>query len=188
MARSEEANTATTHFFILVDASPSLDGKFAAFGRVTNGMDVVDAINKAPVTEEKPAKPVRIRKAAVFVAVQRQAKLSSEIQIQRHFVFVCHRGMAVCHGDIDCRVDMSRSLFRIGLFSYTRLPERHTHYPRRPPWPDSSPVGPITSSKFPSFSYSLANPNITIVFSGSVASICLKTSILFCIIKPYHPR
>ena len=65
MARGDEANTSSTHFFILVADSPPLDGKFAAFGRVTNGMDVVDAINKAPVTNEKPDKPVRIRKVAV---------------------------------------------------------------------------------------------------------------------------
>jgi peptidyl-prolyl cis-trans isomerase B (cyclophilin B) len=65
MARGDEANTASTHFFILVKPSPPLDGKFAAFGRVTKGMEVVDAINKAPVTDEKPARPVRIRKVAV---------------------------------------------------------------------------------------------------------------------------
>ena len=65
MARSDEPNTASTHFFILVDAAPSLDGKFAAFGRVTRGMDVVDTINKVPVENEKPAKPVRIKKASV---------------------------------------------------------------------------------------------------------------------------
>lgn len=65
MARGDEANTATTNFFILVAASSYLDGKFAAFGRVTKGMDVVDAINKAPVSEEKPDKPVRITKATV---------------------------------------------------------------------------------------------------------------------------
>ena len=65
MARSDEPNSATTHFFILVDSAPSLDGKFAAFGRVTRGMDVVDAINKGPVESEKPTTPVRIKKAAV---------------------------------------------------------------------------------------------------------------------------
>ena len=64
MARPDEPNQATTDFFILVAAAPYLDGKFAAFGRVTKGMDVVDAINKAPVIEEKPEKPVRVRKAA----------------------------------------------------------------------------------------------------------------------------
>jgi peptidyl-prolyl cis-trans isomerase B (cyclophilin B) len=66
MARSDKPNSATTNFFILVDSAPHLDGSFAAFGRVTNGMDVVDAINKADVRDEKPDKPVKIRKAAVF--------------------------------------------------------------------------------------------------------------------------
>jgi cyclophilin family peptidyl-prolyl cis-trans isomerase len=66
MARSDEPNTATTHFFILVAPTASyLDGKFAAFGRVTRGMEVVDAINKMPVEGEKPVKPVRITRAAV---------------------------------------------------------------------------------------------------------------------------
>lgn len=70
MARTDEPNSATTHFFILVDASPSLDGKFAAFGRVTKGMEVVDAINKMPVENEKPAKPVRIKKATLTACTQ----------------------------------------------------------------------------------------------------------------------
>ena len=65
MARLDEPNTATTSFFILVKEAPFLDGKFAAFGRVTKGMEIVDAINKSPVTEEKPEKPVRIKKATV---------------------------------------------------------------------------------------------------------------------------
>jgi peptidyl-prolyl cis-trans isomerase B (cyclophilin B) len=66
MARADEANTATTNFFILVDSAPTLDGKFAAFGRVIKGMETVDAINKAVVTDERPAKPVRIKKANVY--------------------------------------------------------------------------------------------------------------------------
>lgn len=65
IARGDEANTASTHFFILVNPAPSLDGRFAAFGRVTKGMEAVDAINKADVTDEKPEKPVRIKKASV---------------------------------------------------------------------------------------------------------------------------
>ena len=67
MARSEEPNTATTNFFILVDRAAYLDGTFAAFGRATKGMEVVDAINKAQVKDEKPEKPVRIKKATVFM-------------------------------------------------------------------------------------------------------------------------
>lgn len=65
MARSTEPNTATTNFFILVDSAPTLDGTFAAFGRVTKGMEVVDVINKMPGENEKPAKPMRIKKASV---------------------------------------------------------------------------------------------------------------------------
>ena len=65
MARTGEPNSATTSFFILVGSAPHLDGTFAAFGRVKSGMESVDAINKAPVEAEKPAKPVRIKRATV---------------------------------------------------------------------------------------------------------------------------
>jgi peptidyl-prolyl cis-trans isomerase B (cyclophilin B) len=65
MARPEAANSATTHFFILVGEGHHLDGKFSAFGRVTRGIEVADAINKAPSEGEKPDKPVRINHALV---------------------------------------------------------------------------------------------------------------------------
>ena len=65
MARGEEPNSATTHFFILVGDGPHLDGKFAAFGRVLSGLEVADAINRAPAENEKPTVPVRIKHAAV---------------------------------------------------------------------------------------------------------------------------
>jgi len=65
MARSDEPNSATTHFFILVGPGPHLDSKFSAFGTVTKGMEVADAINQAPVEGEKPEKPVKINRAVV---------------------------------------------------------------------------------------------------------------------------
>ncbi|HBB87342.1 MAG TPA: hypothetical protein DC047_06975 [Blastocatellia bacterium] len=65
MARPNEPNSATTNFFILVGTGSNLDGKFSAFGRVTRGMEVVDAINHAPTEGEKPSKPVHITKATV---------------------------------------------------------------------------------------------------------------------------
>src|SRR2546423_608532 len=65
MARGEEPNTATTHFFILVGDGPHLDKKFAAFGRVIQGMEVADAINLAEADGEKPIVPVRIKHATV---------------------------------------------------------------------------------------------------------------------------
>jgi peptidyl-prolyl cis-trans isomerase B (cyclophilin B) len=65
MARTDEPNSATTHFFILVAPAPHLDSNFSAFGQVTKGMEVVDAINQAPGDGEKPNKPVRINRALV---------------------------------------------------------------------------------------------------------------------------
>ncbi len=65
MARTDEPNSATTHFFILVGPGPHLDSKFAAFGTVTKGMEVVDAINQAPADGEKPDKAVKINRAVV---------------------------------------------------------------------------------------------------------------------------
>lgn len=65
MARADEPNSATTNFFILVSEAGTLDGKFAAFGRVTKGMETVDAINKMPVEGDKPKNPVQIKRAIV---------------------------------------------------------------------------------------------------------------------------
>ena len=65
MARTDEPNSATTHFFILVGPGPHLDSKFSAFGTVTKGIEVADAINQAPAEGEKPVKPVKIVRAVV---------------------------------------------------------------------------------------------------------------------------
>lgn len=65
MARTDEPNSGTTHFFILVGPGPHLDSKFSAFGTVTKGMEVADAINQAPAEGEKPEKPVKINRAVV---------------------------------------------------------------------------------------------------------------------------
>ena len=44
MARSQNMNSASSQFFIMHDDAPHLDGRYAAFGKVLTGMDVVDAI------------------------------------------------------------------------------------------------------------------------------------------------
>lgn len=44
MARSNDNNSASSQFFIVHEDSTFLDGNYAAFGRVTKGMDVVDKI------------------------------------------------------------------------------------------------------------------------------------------------
>jgi peptidyl-prolyl cis-trans isomerase B (cyclophilin B) len=65
MARPEEPNSASTHFFILVGPGHHLDGKFSAFGRVIKGIEVADTINHADLDGDKPNKPVRINRAVV---------------------------------------------------------------------------------------------------------------------------
>ncbi len=44
MARAEDKNSASSQFFIVHKTSSHLDGEYAAFGKVTDGMDVIDAI------------------------------------------------------------------------------------------------------------------------------------------------
>ena len=62
MARAQAMDSAGSQFFIMVEKAPHLDGQYAAFGKVTSGMDVVDAIastktgpNDRPVAEQKIA-------------------------------------------------------------------------------------------------------------------------------------
>lgn len=53
-------------FFICVSAQPALDGKFSAFGRVTEGLDVVDKISQVPADgNQMTVKPVRILKVTL---------------------------------------------------------------------------------------------------------------------------
>lgn len=62
MARSQSPNSAGSQFFIMHADAKHLDGQYAAFGKVTSGMDVVDAIaavktgrNDRPMEEQKIA-------------------------------------------------------------------------------------------------------------------------------------
>ena len=62
MARAVAPNSAGSQFFIMHQNAPHLDGQYAAFGKVTAGMDVVDAIaatkvgpGDRPVAEQKIA-------------------------------------------------------------------------------------------------------------------------------------
>lgn len=44
MARTNKPNSASSQFFIMHQNSPSLDGNYAAFGKITEGLEVVDKI------------------------------------------------------------------------------------------------------------------------------------------------
>ena len=49
MARAQDPNSASSQFFIMHKDAPHLDGMYAAFGQVVEGMDVVDEIASVPV-------------------------------------------------------------------------------------------------------------------------------------------
>lgn len=54
MARANDPDSASSQFFIVLDdaAIPSLDGRYAAFAWVTEGMEIVDKIAKLPVVDD----------------------------------------------------------------------------------------------------------------------------------------
>ncbi len=73
MARAGHPDSAGSQFFIMHEAAEYLDGQYAAFGKVIEGMDVVDAIatcKKTDVTDQYgnhyvPAEDVIIEKAYI---------------------------------------------------------------------------------------------------------------------------
>jgi peptidyl-prolyl cis-trans isomerase B (cyclophilin B) len=66
MARSSDKNSAGSQFFIMRDDTPSLDGDYAAFGKVIEGMDVVDSIAQVETdSKDKPKKDIKIKSITV---------------------------------------------------------------------------------------------------------------------------
>ncbi len=68
MARTQDPNSATSQFFICNAPCPSLDGQYAAFGKVLEGEDVVDAITAVDTKTVKwfddvPVETIKIEKA-----------------------------------------------------------------------------------------------------------------------------
>ncbi|MDD6258918.1 MAG: peptidylprolyl isomerase [Erysipelotrichaceae bacterium] len=63
MARAMDPDSASSQFFIMHADAPHLDGQYAAFGHVTEGMDVVDEIANVPTDwNDKPTRPVVMKK------------------------------------------------------------------------------------------------------------------------------
>jgi peptidyl-prolyl cis-trans isomerase B (cyclophilin B) len=65
MARSDDPDSAMTSFFLMLGNATNLDGKYSAFGRVIEGMDVLDAFEKEPVNGEAPARRLEVIEASV---------------------------------------------------------------------------------------------------------------------------
>lgn len=66
MARAMHPDSAGSQFFIMHKRAPHLDGAYAAFGKVTEGMDVVDRIAQEDTDyNDRPLTPQKMRKVTV---------------------------------------------------------------------------------------------------------------------------
>jgi peptidyl-prolyl cis-trans isomerase B (cyclophilin B) len=66
MARTQSPDSAGSQFFIMVADANSLDGDYAAFGKVTAGMDVVDSIVNVKTNErDKPLEDQKMKQVTV---------------------------------------------------------------------------------------------------------------------------
>ncbi len=66
MARSQSKNSAGSQFFIVTKDAPHLDGQYASFGKVINGMDIIHEIENVETDgNDKPIKNVIIESVKV---------------------------------------------------------------------------------------------------------------------------
>lgn len=66
MARSMSPNSAGSQFFIMHGDAPHLDGEYAAFGKVTEGMEVVDRIAQSETDySDRPMEEQKIQSMTV---------------------------------------------------------------------------------------------------------------------------
>ena len=66
MARAADPDSAGSQFFIVHEDSLFLDGQYAAFGKVVEGMDAVDEIASVRVDmKDRPVRPVKMAKVTV---------------------------------------------------------------------------------------------------------------------------
>ena len=67
MARSQSYDSAGSQFFIMHEDAPHLDGQYAAFGRVVEGMDVVDEIANTPTGRNDRPNTPQVMRSVVLI-------------------------------------------------------------------------------------------------------------------------
>jgi peptidyl-prolyl cis-trans isomerase B (cyclophilin B) len=65
MARADDPDSGSTSFFLVLGDAPHLDGKYSAFGRIVEGMEVLDAFEKEAVDGETPKRRLEIIEATI---------------------------------------------------------------------------------------------------------------------------
>jgi peptidyl-prolyl cis-trans isomerase B (cyclophilin B) len=65
MARTDDPNSADTSFFIVLGPAPHLDGKYTVFGKVIDGFDTLEKIEKVARDGETPRERIELIEAAI---------------------------------------------------------------------------------------------------------------------------
>jgi cyclophilin family peptidyl-prolyl cis-trans isomerase len=65
MAHSDQPNSGTIHFFIMLGPAHHLDGKYTPFAKVVSGIEVAEAISRQTVSGEQLTPPVIITRVVV---------------------------------------------------------------------------------------------------------------------------
>jgi cyclophilin family peptidyl-prolyl cis-trans isomerase len=65
MARASDPDSADTSFFIVLGAATHLDGKYSIFGKVVDGFETLDLIEKVPRHGETPDQRVELIEATI---------------------------------------------------------------------------------------------------------------------------
>lgn len=79
MARSSDYDSASSQFFIVHEDSTYLDGQYAVFGYVTEGMDIVDAIcSEAEPTDDNGTIPAEQQPVITSITIREESTVTSE--------------------------------------------------------------------------------------------------------------
>ncbi|GAB4348859.1 MAG: hypothetical protein Kow0099_31600 [Candidatus Abyssubacteria bacterium] len=65
MARSSHPDSAGSQFYVCLAPAPHLDGNYTVFGRVIEGMDVVQVIGKTPTKDSRPVEKIVMTKVTI---------------------------------------------------------------------------------------------------------------------------
>ena len=85
MARSQRPDSAGSQFFIMHADGDFLDGQYAAFGRVTSGMDVVDRI--AAVATDSMDKPLSVQRMKTVTVDTKGETYAEPVKMKEPFRF-----------------------------------------------------------------------------------------------------
>jgi peptidyl-prolyl cis-trans isomerase B (cyclophilin B) len=118
-----KANSGGAQFFICASAQPALDGKFSAFGQVTEGIEVVDQISMAETDDEEKTKtPVKIVSIKIEAKREEPFKTASIDEMRKEVVMRTSLGEITVALEPDLAPEHVRSFLKLvqsGWYDHT---------------------------------------------------------------------